>query len=154
MVALRSAMPSAHDSSVFGPVLLFDGGCGLCHGIVRALLRLDCQARLRFAPLQGPAAQAYLRTHGLPTADFDTLVYVPAWARRDRREFLLRTAGMIAALRAIGGVGRPLAAILALVPAGGRDAAYRGVARWRHRIFGAWRPHPVVRPDWAGRFLD
>ena len=154
MVALKSAMSSAHDSSASGPVLLFDGGCGLCHQVVRLLLRLDRQARLRFAPLQGPAAQAYLRTHGLPTAEFDTLVYVPEWARRDRPEFLLRTAGVIAALRAAGGVGRPLAATLALLPAAWRDAAYRGVGRWRYRIFGAWRPRPLPRAGWAAQFLD
>ena len=50
-----------------GPVLLFDGTCGLCNRCVRLLLRLDRRARLHFAPLQSAPAQAYLRTHGLPT---------------------------------------------------------------------------------------
>lgn len=136
-----------------GPVLLFDGDCGLCNRVVRLLLRLDWRARLRFAPLQGSVAQAFLRAHGLPTADFETLIYVPEWARRGRPEYLLRTDGVIAALRAAGGAGRPLAAGLALLPAGWRDAGYRAVARWRHQIFGDWRPRPLPRPDWAARFL-
>ena len=59
-----------------GPVLLFDDECGLCHRVVRLLLRLDPGARLRFAPLQGPGAQAFLRAHGLPAADFDSLAYL------------------------------------------------------------------------------
>jgi hypothetical protein len=46
------------------PVLLFDGECGLCQRLVRVLLGLDRRGRLRFAPLQGPAAQSYLRQHG------------------------------------------------------------------------------------------
>src|SRR5512140_2976539 len=100
-----------------GPVLLFDGECGLCHRVVRLLLRLDREARLRFAPLQGPSAQAFLRTHGLPAADFDSLVFVPDWARRDSPEFKLRTAGAIAALRVCGGAGRVLADGLAIFPA-------------------------------------
>src|SRR4051812_37486572 len=47
------------------PVLFFDGECGLCNRVVRLLLRLDTRGRLRFAPLQGPVAQDYLRAHGL-----------------------------------------------------------------------------------------
>src|SRR4051812_39696374 len=88
---------------IAGPVLFFDGECGLCNRLVRLLLRIDHRARLRFAPLQGPVAQAYLRSHGLPTVDFDTLTFVPDWQHRDRPDYLSRTSGVIAALRAIGG---------------------------------------------------
>jgi len=136
-----------------GPVLLFDGECGLCNRIVRLLLRLDRGERLRFARLQGEAGQAYLRAHGLPAADFDSLVFVPDWARREQREFLLRTDGVIAALRGGGGLSRMLAAGLAVFPATWRDTGYRLVARWRYRIFGAWRPRPLAQPEWRERFL-
>ena len=136
------------------PVLFFDGECGLCHRLVRLLLRLDRQARLRFAPLQGNTAQDYLRAHGLPTADFDTLVYVPDWNRRDRPEFLFRTAGVIAALRTVGGgLARVLAGLFGIFPTPVRDAGYRVVGHWRYRIFGPWRPRPLPRAEWAGRFL-
>lgn len=148
-------MPSAMVSpQTAGPVLLYDGECGLCHRIVRLLLRLDPRERLRFARLQGGAGQAYLRAHGLPAADFDSLVFVPDWARREQREFLLRTDGVIAALRGCGGLGRGFAAMLAVFPAAWRDAGYRLVARWRYRIFGAWRSRPLARPEWRERFLE
>jgi predicted DCC family thiol-disulfide oxidoreductase YuxK len=137
-----------------GPVLFFDGECGLCNRVVRALLRFDRAGRLRFAALQGASAQAYLRAHGLPTQDFDTLVYVPDWARRDRPEFLLRSAGVLAALRVTGAAGRVLAAILRVFPAGLRDAVYRVVGHWRYRIFGPWKARPLPRREWAARFLD
>ncbi len=148
-----------------GPVLLFDGECGLCNRIVRGLLRLDRGGRLRFAPLQGPAAQAYLRAVGLPTEDFDSLVFVSDWARREgpargdsggagaRAAYLLRTDGVIAALRAVGGLAPALAGVLAIFPARWRDAGYRLVARWRYRMFGEWRPRPLARAEWAARFL-
>jgi predicted DCC family thiol-disulfide oxidoreductase YuxK len=137
-----------------GPVLLFDGECGLCHRVVRLLLRLDPGARLRFAPLQGPGAQAFLRAHGLPAADFDSLVFVPDWAERERPDFMLRTDGAMAALRGCGGVGRVLAGALAIFPAAWRDAGYRLVAQWRHRMFGRWKPRPLPQPEWAARFLE
>jgi predicted DCC family thiol-disulfide oxidoreductase YuxK len=137
-----------------GPVLLYDGECGLCNRVVRLLLRLDRGERLRFARLQSDAGQSYLQAHGLPAADFDSLVYVPDWSRQGEREFKLRTDGVIAALRACGGLGPELAAVLAVFPAAWRDAGYRLVARWRYRIFGVWRPRPLARPEWVGRFLE
>lgn len=137
-----------------GPVLLFDGECGLCNRLVRGLLRLDRHGRLRYAPLQGPAAQSYLRAHGMPTADFDTIVFVPDWSRRDEPAHRLRTDGVIAALRAVGSRrARALAAVIALFPRGIRDGGYRVVGRWRYRIFGPWKQRPLRRPEWAARFL-
>jgi predicted DCC family thiol-disulfide oxidoreductase YuxK len=135
------------------PVLLFDGECGLCNRVVRVLLRLDRRRQLRFAPLQSPPAQVFLRQRGLPTEDFDTLVFVADWAHPVESVYLVRTAGAMAALRACGGFGRTLAAILAIVPASLRDAAYRFVGRGRYRWFGPWRPRPLARPEWGSRFL-
>lgn len=137
-----------------GPaVLLFDGECGLCQRLVRLLLRLDARGRLRFASLQGTAAQGYLRAHGLPDKDFETLIFVPDWEAREAPHHLVRTRGLIAALRAIGGVARVGAVVLAVVPEAWRDAGYRWVARGRHRLFGPWQPGPLPRPEWKDRFL-
>lgn len=135
------------------PVLLFDGECGLCQRMVRLLLRLDRNERMRFAPLQGTAAQTYLRAHDLPTEDFDSLVFVPDWNTPESPRFLLRTDGVIAALRAAGGLGSGLATMLLLWPARWRDAAYRAVAHWRYRVFGPWRPRPLARAEWSARFF-
>jgi len=136
------------------PVLLFDGECGLCNRVVRLLLRLDRRGQLRFAPLQGPAAQEFLRAHALPVNDFSTLVFVPDWTRCAERTFLLRTDGDLAALRACGGAGRWLAAVLAIVPRKLRDAGYKLVARTRYKIFGPWKVCPLPRPEWAVRFFE
>jgi len=144
--------PAAADTP--GPVLLFDGECGLCQRVVRLLLRLDRVGRLHFAPLQGRIAQAYLRRHGLPTEDFDTIILVPDWGRRDRRDFLVRTNGVVAALRECGLVGRMLAAGVAVWPERWRDAMYRAIARLRYRVFGPWQPRPLARAEWVRRFLE
>jgi predicted DCC family thiol-disulfide oxidoreductase YuxK len=138
-------------SSSTGPVLFYDGECGLCNRVVRRLLALDREGTLKFAPLQGPAAQAYLQSHGLPTADFSTLVFVPDWPAGAAAP-LLRTDGVIAALRAVGRPG--LASMLAVFPRFLRDAGYKFVAQVRYAIFGPWRACPLPRPEWAARFLD
>jgi len=134
------------------PVLLYDGECGLCNFLVRRLLRADKSGRLRFAPLQGGPAQAYLRAKGLPTEDFDSLVFVPDWEAPDRSEPLLRTDGALAAAAEAGGVWR-LVAWLRVLPAWLRDPFYKLVARTRYALFGEYRPTPLPDPAWAKRFL-
>lgn len=134
-----------------GPVLLYDGECGLCNRVVRRLLALDREGKLRFAPLQGPSAQDYLRMHHLPTTDFSTLVFVPNWPGGAAPP-LLRTDGVIAALRATGHTGK--ARLLAAFPRWLRDFGYKCVARLRYKIFGPWRSCPLPRPEWAARFIE
>ncbi len=134
------------------PVLLFDGDCGLCNRIVRILLRTDTGGRLHFAPLQGAPVQAYLRNAGLPTEDFDSLVFVPDWNRPKQQAPLLRTDGALAAAAVVGGWWR-LVTWLRVLPAWMRDPFYKLVARTRYALFGEYRPTPLPDPAWAKRFL-
>ena len=132
------------------PVLLYDGACGLCNALVRFILRRDRAARLRFAPLQGAYGQAALRRLGLPTTDFDSLVFLP---RGESGPGLSRTAGALAVLGELGGGWARVARLLGVVPAPLRDALYRLVARTRYLVFGRYRPTPLPNPAWAERFI-
>jgi predicted DCC family thiol-disulfide oxidoreductase YuxK len=145
---------STQKEPLSGPVLLFDGECGLCNRLVRLLLRMDGKGRLRFSSLEGPSGQAYLIAHGLPAQDFSTIVFVPDWAARDRPDFQLRTDGVAAALRACGGCGSVLGWMIAIVPRHYSDGCYRFIARLRHRAFGPRRACPLPKPEWATRFID
>ena len=60
---------------------------------------------------------------------------------------------MLAALAALGPVGRALAALLRLVPRVARDAAYRAVASRRERWFGRAAACPNPPPAFRARFL-
>lgn len=134
------------------PVLLFEGECGLCNRVVRLLLRTDRRGRLRFAPLESAPAQAYLRARGLPTEDFDSLVFVPDWAAPERHAPLFRTDGALAAAAEAGG-GWRLVTWLRVLPAWSRDPFYKLVARTRYALFGEYRPTPLPNPAWEERFL-
>jgi len=46
-------------------VVLYDGVCGLCNGVVKFLLPRDRARRIRFAALQGTYAAAALARHGV-----------------------------------------------------------------------------------------
>lgn len=134
------------------PVLLYDGECGLCNRLVRLLLRSDKAGRLHYAPLQSDVGQAYLQRWGLPTKDFDSLVFVPNWEVRDRSEPLLRTDGALAAAAEVGGIWRGVS-WLRILPTWLRDPFYKLIARTRYALFGEYRPSPLPNPEWEKRFL-
>ena len=96
-------------------VVMFDGVCNLCNGIVRFISARDPRARFRFAPLESPAA--------------DTLVLV-----EEGRTFTRSTAALRIARRLR--FPWPLAYALIIVPTPIRDALYDFVARHRYQWFG------------------
>ena len=132
-------------------MLLYDGECGLCNAVVRFLLREDDGAVLRFAPLQSPIGQKLLKRFGLPTEDFDSLLFTPDI---DGDWRYLRTRGVIGVLDTLGGIWRIIAWTAWLVPGPLRDFGYKLVARTRYALFGAYKPSPLPDPRWAVRFIE
>jgi predicted DCC family thiol-disulfide oxidoreductase YuxK len=129
-----------------GPVVLFDGTCGLCDRAVDFLIRHDHRRRLRFAALQSEVGARLAAEAGI-RRDEDTLILV-----EDGRSYI-RSA---AVLRAAGHLGAPwrFAAWLRVVPRAARDAAYRLVARNRHRWFGRRATCRVPTAADRERFLE
>ncbi len=123
------------------PFLFYDGRCGLCNWVVRFLRREDSTARIQFAPLQSDMAQSFLRAHGLPTQDFDSLVFVTDHPDRSP-PYCLRTTAVLSGLDEIGGLWR-IVAWLTVIPASWRDPFYDFVARTRYRVFGEYDPTPL-----------
>lgn len=127
-------------------VIFYDGVCVMCNGIVKALLRLDREKRFFFAPLQGETATRARERHlGLPS-EMETVVYL-----RDDEVFLRSEA----ALQALGELPYPAKALswLRIVPRCVTDFVYRGVARWRYRVFGKYDTCPLPPIEDRARFL-
>ena len=118
----------AKSLSEAGPIVFYDGDCGLCDRSVQALIRWDKGHRLRYATLQGETAARLL---GAPEGDSGgwSVMFLEDGRLHDRSTAAIRAA------RAAGGAGRLLAPGL-LVPRGLRDAVYRWIARNRLRWFG------------------
>jgi predicted DCC family thiol-disulfide oxidoreductase YuxK len=129
------------------PVVLFDGVCNLCHGVVRFAIRRDRAARLRFAPLQSPAGRALLARAGLDPDALDGVVLI------DGKGAHQRSAAALCVARSLGGLWR-LAGWLLLIPRPLRDAVYDFVANHRYRWFGRRDHCPAPPPTWRDRFLD
>jgi predicted DCC family thiol-disulfide oxidoreductase YuxK len=144
--------PAALASASRSNVLLYDGECGLCNAVVRFLLRHDRRKILHFSPLQGPTSQRFLRSRNLNTENFDSLVFAENLDAAAAQHWT-RTAAILEIIRRLGG-GWKILLISRLIPASGRDALYRLIARTRYRLFREYRPRPLPNPAWEKRFID
>jgi predicted DCC family thiol-disulfide oxidoreductase YuxK len=111
-----------------GPVLFFDGVCGLCNRFIDFAISRDRAAVFRFAPLQGETAREQL-----PEADVRE---VNTMVLRDEQGVFRKSTAAVRVLIRLGGVWRILGAALWMVPRPLRDAGYSVVARYRYAIFG------------------
>jgi predicted DCC family thiol-disulfide oxidoreductase YuxK len=124
-----------------GLIVFFDGDCGLCQGLVQFLLARDGGA-CRFAALGSASALALLGPEGRRG---DTLVVLAGQTLLTRSDAVLALARVLPAPWS-------WAAGFRILPRAWRDAAYRLVARNRHRIKG--HSCLLATPERRGRFLD
>jgi predicted DCC family thiol-disulfide oxidoreductase YuxK len=145
------------------PILLYDGVCGLCNRLVQFILRRDHNAVFRFASLQSALAARILTRHGanptdletpdLETTDLDT-IYVVVNYELPGESLLSRSNAVLFILHQLGGLSRPAAFSLQLLPKFLRDSAYNAVARHRYRIFGRSETCILPSAQDRSRFLD
>ncbi len=123
------SMEETSEAKRTGPILFFDGGCALCHGAVRRLIRWESAPlqTLRFAPLDGATAKT-MRTQGALSHEQNAVVLWTPDA------VLSGEAAAGAALKLIGRTG--WASAFGMLPKPLRMAGYRFTARHRHNWFG------------------
>jgi predicted DCC family thiol-disulfide oxidoreductase YuxK len=148
---LAAARTSDQPAAQAGPVLLYDGVCGICNRGIQTILRADPKGSLRFAALQGEFATAVIERHP-ELRGVDSMVFVDNPGTADEH-VTVRTAGL---LRVAGYLGGPWKLLLAghAVPAGLRDRFYDWFASIRYRVFGKHDTCPIPPPEVRARFID
>ncbi|MGB0330664.1 MAG: thiol-disulfide oxidoreductase DCC family protein [Planctomycetota bacterium] len=129
------------------PLLLYDGECGLCSHAVQFILRRDRRRRMLFAPLQSETGREILAAAGLDPSDRTTMIL-----RTGPGAVLVRSDAALTAAADLRGPWR-WAAGLRWIPRPLRDAVYRLIARFRHRIFPAPAACLLPDPGDAHRFI-
>lgn len=142
---MSTVPPNSESVPLPGPVVFFDGVCGLCNWSVDFLLRRDTGRRLWFAPLQGETARTWLGTR--PDDDYSTIVLLDAGQRLDRSDAVARI------LRRIGGLWMIAGWLLWLIPRPIRNFGYRVVASNRYALFGKKAACRLPTPEERSRFL-
>ena len=128
-------------------LVLFDGVCNLCNGVVRFLIARDPRGRFHFATLQGATGRAVMNDFALEKESMRTLIYLR------HGKVHLRSSAALHIARDMRGLW-PLAYGLIIVPRFLRDAVYDLVAHYRYRWFGRTERCMLPTPAQRARFLD
>lgn len=132
-------------------IVLYDGLCGFCDGVVQWLLARDPQGLLRFAPLQGDTAARVRARHPEWLEDLDSIVVVVGEGSDER--IYWHSAAVWSILAQLGGGWGRVAWLGRLVPRGLADLGYRIFARLRLRIAGRRDACRVPTSEQRARFL-
>lgn len=110
-------------------LMVFDGVCNLCSGVVQLVLRLDRQGAIRFTPLQSPFGQVLAAAHGLDLANPDSFLVFEGGRALEASDAVLAIAARLPA---------PVSWLrgLRVIPRAWRDPVYRWLARHRYRLLG------------------
>ena len=133
-------------------VLLYDGLCGFCDGILQFILARDQKRTMRFAALQGDYAGTLLKEFPELQA-VDSLIVVQTSADDPTRRPLVRSDAVIAIAGYLGGPWRAVGALLRLIPRRVRDWGYDAFATRRFRFFGRRESCRLPSPEQRARFL-
>jgi len=134
-------------------ILLYDGVCALCNGLVRFILERDRRGVISFAALQSPLAQRILDRREQEPGRIDTVILVRE-AGTPREGILQKSDAVLAILKELGGPWKAVAVIASLVPRPVRDIAYDAIASVRYRLFGKYETCPSPPERWRDRFPD
>lgn len=110
-------------------IIIFDGECNLCNGVVGWLLRFAPNDLFRFVAFQSVEGQKLLRKHGFPTAQLETVILVEEQSIHTHSDGFLRIVSKIPKWRFA-------AALLAYIPRIIRDIIYNMASKNRVKWFG------------------
>lgn len=127
-------------------VILFDGVCNLCNSSVQFIIRRDPKATFRFAALQSEAGQQLLKSFGLSTDSFHSIILIK------NGKFLQRSNAALEIAKGLTGLW-PLLYGFKLIPAFFRDPLYNLIANNRYRFFGKKDHCMIPTPELKSRFI-
>ena len=149
MVAWTTQAPPQADTT---HLVLFDGVCGLCNGLVQFLLKRDRRRVFKFAALQGATGRAMLeRLNSGPSLPSSFYVFADYGSGHSR--VFTKSDGVLFVASQLGWPWRA-AVVLRVLPRGLRDWLYGALARSRYRFFGRYEQCTVPSPEFASRFVD
>lgn len=111
------------------PVLYYDGACGLCSRVVRALVAVDSRGIFTITALQSPQGAEMLRREGMSVEEFDSMIVEAEGRVYTKSDAVLKTFSQL------GGFWK-CAGVFKWIPKRVRDFLYMVVSRNRLAIFG------------------
>ncbi|MEM7485847.1 MAG: DUF393 domain-containing protein [Bacteroidota bacterium] len=113
-------------------IIVFDGECNLCNGVVGWLLKFAPEDIFHFVPFQSPTGQELLQQHGFSTDQLETVILFDENGKHTHSDGFLKIIAKIPKWKLV-------AALLAFVPRIIRDTIYNIASKNRVKWFGRSR---------------
>ncbi len=110
-------------------IIIFDGECNLCNGVVGWLLRFAPEAIFEFVAYQSPKGQSLLTEHGFRTDMLETVILFDENGIHTHSDGFLNIVAKMPKWKLV-------AALLAFIPRMIRDGIYKLASRNRVNWFG------------------
>jgi len=110
-------------------IIIFDGECNLCNGVVGWLLKFAPSELFSFVPFQSPTGQCLLENNGFDTHQLDTVILIDAEGVHTHSDGFLRVISKVPKWKRV-------AALLAFIPRLIRDFVYKTASKYRVSWFG------------------
>ena len=128
-------------------VILFDGECVLCSKWVPFVIKRDPNAYFKFCSVQSPKGQELLKSIGLPTTDYQTMVLL-----KDNTPYY-RSEAFFEVIKDLNKPW-PWLRLFRVFPLVCRDWLYNRIARNRYKLFGKHNYCMIPTRDISNRFIE
>ena len=129
------------------PILLFDGVCNLCNGLVRFIIKHDKKGSIRFAALQSSAGEKLINQFTIATNDLDSLIFL------DGNKYFIKSEAVFEIINHLGG-GWKLLLILKIFPKRFCDFIYERFASVRYKMWGKRESCMIPTKELMHRFIE
>ena len=126
-------------------IILFDGVCNLCNGLVKFMFKYDKKAVFSFASLQSEMAKDLLKEAGITEVPDSVIVIREGKA-------LVKSEAALYIIQKLGGFFR-LLLILRFLPLSIRNKIYDEIAKRRYKWFGKKESCMIPTKEQRKRFL-
>ncbi len=133
-------------------ILLYDGKCKVCDGLVQFILKTDSNDQFRFAAQQNEFSQTYLTEHNEDPHDLNTVYVIKNYGTENER-LVDRSAAIIEVLVELGWYWKFMY-LGYLLPRLVRDWLYEIESKNRYWLFGKYETCKIPRPEQMLKFLD
>jgi predicted DCC family thiol-disulfide oxidoreductase YuxK len=129
------------------PIILFDGVCNFCNGMVNFIIRQDKKNVFRFAALQSGSGEELLKQYNIDWKSNDSFVVIENGKAYQKSNAALKLYDKLP-------WDWKWSQIFWIVPKFIRDAIYNFIAKNRYRWFGKKESCIVPTPEIRARFLN
>lgn len=129
------------------PVILFDGVCNFCNGVVNFIIKRDRGNVFKFAPLQSLQAKKLLSDKLAGEEALKSIVLL------ENDKIYTRSTAALRICRHLYGPSRLLYGFI-IIPAFIRDIFYKIISKYRYRWFGKREECMIPTPEIRTKFLS